>query len=84
MFQLSPSFAFVPASAQKHVEEGTFDWDNKEHQKLLMAMLMTAADISAIARPWGVQREVAEVSGFRLGLQTVNCCLCNQPSPPQR
>lgn len=62
MLKLASTSSLVPAWAQKHVDEGTFDWDSKEHQKLLMAMLMTAADISAIARPWGVQREVAEVS----------------------
>ena len=56
----------VCALLQKLVQDGTFDWDNKEHQSLLMAMLMTAADISAIARPWGVQREVAEVGRVTL------------------
>lgn len=39
---------------------GKFDWDSMEHKKLLMAMLMTAADISAVARPWEVQLSTAE------------------------
>ncbi len=43
------------------VTQGTFDWANQAHRDLFIAMLMTAADLSAIARPWEIQRRVAIV-----------------------
>jgi hypothetical protein len=50
-----------------------FDFANEEHRRLLQAMLMTAADISAITRPWHVQHQVAEVS---IPLEGVCLCVC--------
>ena len=38
-----------------------FDWDIKEHRRLLMSMVMTAADLSAVVRPFAVQHRVAEM-----------------------
>eukprot|EP00055_Hartaetosiga_balthica_P014042 m.75056 g.75056 ORF g.75056 m.75056 type:complete len:510 (+) comp8469_c0_seq2:145-1674(+) len=43
------------------VATGTFAWDNDDHLKMFLSMLMTAADISAITRPWELQHRVAEV-----------------------
>eukprot|EP00730_Choanoeca_flexa_P007704 TRINITY_DN12378_c0_g1_i13.p1 TRINITY_DN12378_c0_g1~~TRINITY_DN12378_c0_g1_i13.p1 ORF type:complete len:833 (+),score=184.71 TRINITY_DN12378_c0_g1_i13:2084-4582(+) len=43
------------------VKTNTFDFNNKDHIVILQSILMTAADISAITRPWHVQRQVAEV-----------------------
>ncbi len=46
---------------QTLVKQKLFDWANHDHRDLLIAMLMTAADLSAIARPWDIQRRVAKV-----------------------
>ncbi|XP_071952121.1 dual 3',5'-cyclic-AMP and -GMP phosphodiesterase 11-like isoform X2 [Antedon mediterranea] len=40
------------------------DWCDEENREILRGMLMTACDVSAISKPWEVQKEVAElVSG---------------------
>ncbi|XP_033871150.1 cGMP-specific 3',5'-cyclic phosphodiesterase-like isoform X2 [Acipenser ruthenus] len=38
-----------------------FMWEDEHHRDLLRSMLMTACDISAITKPWPVQRRVAEL-----------------------
>ncbi|CAL1590635.1 unnamed protein product [Knipowitschia caucasica] len=38
-----------------------FVWDDEEHRELLRSMLMTACDISAITKPWPVQKRIAEL-----------------------
>ena len=40
------------------VDEGKTDWESDEHRDLLRSMLMTASDISAITKPWDVQKRV--------------------------
>ncbi|XP_070544781.1 dual 3',5'-cyclic-AMP and -GMP phosphodiesterase 11-like isoform X2 [Ptychodera flava] len=44
----------------KAVDAGQFNWSNDEHRDLLRCMMMTACDISAIAKPWEVEKQVAE------------------------
>ncbi|XP_077999251.1 dual 3',5'-cyclic-AMP and -GMP phosphodiesterase 11-like [Glandiceps talaboti] len=43
------------------VDNGQFSWTNEEHRDLLRCMMMTACDISAIAKPWEVEKQVAEL-----------------------
>ncbi|XP_048826127.1 cGMP-specific 3',5'-cyclic phosphodiesterase isoform X1 [Brienomyrus brachyistius] len=38
-----------------------FLWDDEYHRDLLRSMLMTACDISAITKPWPVQKKIAEL-----------------------
>uniref|UniRef100_A0AAY4DCZ5 Phosphodiesterase n=1 Tax=Denticeps clupeoides TaxID=299321 RepID=A0AAY4DCZ5_9TELE len=38
-----------------------FVWEDDGHRELLRSMLMTACDISAITKPWPVQKKVAEL-----------------------
>ncbi|XP_031441005.1 cGMP-specific 3',5'-cyclic phosphodiesterase isoform X2 [Clupea harengus] len=38
-----------------------FEWDDGDHRDLLRSMLMTACDISAITKPWPVQKRIAEL-----------------------
>ncbi|MFT7797415.1 cGMP-specific 3',5'-cyclic phosphodiesterase [Arapaima gigas] len=38
-----------------------FAWDDEKHRDLLRSMLMTACDISAITKPWPVQKKIAEL-----------------------
>ncbi|XP_030636374.1 cGMP-specific 3',5'-cyclic phosphodiesterase [Chanos chanos] len=38
-----------------------FVWEDDYHRELLRSMLMTACDISAITKPWPVQKRVAEL-----------------------
>ncbi|XP_022096548.1 cGMP-specific 3',5'-cyclic phosphodiesterase-like isoform X3 [Acanthaster planci] len=45
----------------KLVEQGVKDWHNPRHRDLLRGMMMTACDVSAITKPWEVQRRVAEL-----------------------
>jgi dual 3',5'-cyclic-AMP and -GMP phosphodiesterase 11 len=37
---------------QDLIENGTFEWTNSSHRIMFMSMLMTASDLSAVARPW--------------------------------
>ena len=39
---------------------GEIDWQAEEKKKLLSGMLMTAADVAAIAKPWELQHETAK------------------------
>lgn len=41
------------------VETGKIDWEQERHRDLLRSMMMTACDVSAITKPWEVQRKVA-------------------------
>ncbi|XP_017874339.1 PREDICTED: cGMP-specific 3',5'-cyclic phosphodiesterase [Drosophila arizonae] len=43
------------------VENGEFDWQGEEKKDLLCGMMMTACDVSAIAKPWEVQHRVAKL-----------------------
>ncbi|XP_055375430.1 cGMP-specific 3',5'-cyclic phosphodiesterase isoform X2 [Condylostylus longicornis] len=43
------------------VENGEFDWQSQEKKELLCGMMMTACDVSAIAKPWEVQHRVAKM-----------------------
>ncbi|XP_073330748.1 cGMP-specific 3',5'-cyclic phosphodiesterase [Pagrus major] len=38
-----------------------FVWEDEHHRDLLRSMLMTACDISAITKPWPVQKRIAEL-----------------------
>ncbi|XP_063049981.1 cGMP-specific 3',5'-cyclic phosphodiesterase [Engraulis encrasicolus] len=38
-----------------------FEWEDGTHRELLRSMLMTACDISAITKPWPVQKRIAEL-----------------------
>ncbi|XP_061748857.1 cGMP-specific 3',5'-cyclic phosphodiesterase-like, partial [Nerophis ophidion] len=38
-----------------------FAWEDERHRDLLRSMLMTACDISAITKPWPVQKKIAEL-----------------------
>ncbi|XP_055525606.1 cGMP-specific 3',5'-cyclic phosphodiesterase isoform X2 [Wyeomyia smithii] len=43
------------------VEGGEFDWQCEEKKEVLCGMMMTACDVSAIAKPWEVQHRVAKL-----------------------
>ncbi|KAF4528303.1 hypothetical protein B566_EDAN014978 [Ephemera danica] len=43
------------------VENGEFDWQSEEKKEVLCGMMMTACDVSAIAKPWEVQHKVAKL-----------------------
>ncbi|XP_053393300.1 dual 3',5'-cyclic-AMP and -GMP phosphodiesterase 11-like isoform X3 [Mercenaria mercenaria] len=43
------------------VEDETTDWDTDEHRDLLRSMMMTASDVSAITKPWDVQKRIADL-----------------------
>ncbi|XP_055677108.1 cGMP-specific 3',5'-cyclic phosphodiesterase isoform X2 [Lutzomyia longipalpis] len=43
------------------IESGEFDWQGEEKKELLCGMMMTACDVSAIAKPWEVQHKVAKL-----------------------
>ncbi|XP_023226284.1 cGMP-specific 3',5'-cyclic phosphodiesterase-like [Centruroides sculpturatus] len=45
----------------KLVETGTTNWLEPANKDLLRGMMMTACDISAICKPWEIQRKVAEL-----------------------
>ncbi|XP_019644258.1 PREDICTED: cGMP-specific 3',5'-cyclic phosphodiesterase-like isoform X2 [Branchiostoma belcheri] len=40
---------------------GVTDWTVEDNKSLLRAMMMTACDVSAICKPWEVQKKVAEL-----------------------
>uniref|UniRef100_A0A1I8FWH6 Phosphodiesterase n=1 Tax=Macrostomum lignano TaxID=282301 RepID=A0A1I8FWH6_9PLAT len=44
---------------QQLVTDRAFNWSETAHQDLLLGLLMTAADLSAITKPWSVQKKVA-------------------------
>ena len=35
-----------------------YDWNVASHKELLRSMMMTACDVSAITKPWPVQKQV--------------------------
>ncbi|XP_074095925.1 phosphodiesterase 6 isoform X2 [Cotesia typhae] len=47
------------------IDDGEFDWQSEEKKRLhfsvLCGMMMTACDVSAIAKPWDVQHRVAKL-----------------------
>uniref|UniRef100_A0A1A9WNF2 Phosphodiesterase n=1 Tax=Glossina brevipalpis TaxID=37001 RepID=A0A1A9WNF2_9MUSC len=43
------------------VDNGEFDWQSEDRKELLCGMMMTACDVSAIAKPWEVQHRVAKL-----------------------
>lgn len=49
------------AKLESLVRDDQFQWDNQEHRNVLLAVSMTAADLSASAKPWDVQVETVKV-----------------------
>ena len=45
---------------QTAADMGEIDWQAEDRKKLLSSMLMTAADVAAIAKPWELQHETAK------------------------
>ncbi|CAH1730741.1 unnamed protein product [Chironomus riparius] len=43
------------------IDNGEFDWQSDEKKELLCGMMMTACDVSAIAKPWEVQHSIAKL-----------------------
>ncbi|CAG9817476.1 unnamed protein product [Phaedon cochleariae] len=43
------------------IDNGEFDWQSDDKKDLLSGMMMTACDVSAIAKPWDVQHRVAKL-----------------------
>ncbi|XP_039277552.1 cGMP-specific 3',5'-cyclic phosphodiesterase isoform X1 [Nilaparvata lugens] len=43
------------------IENGEFDWQSEGKKELLCGMMMTACDVSAIAKPWEVQHKMAKL-----------------------
>ncbi|XP_065214815.1 cGMP-specific 3',5'-cyclic phosphodiesterase isoform X2 [Planococcus citri] len=43
------------------VENGEFDWQSEEKKELLCGILMSACDVSAIAKPWEIQHKMAKL-----------------------
>ncbi|KAL3107856.1 hypothetical protein niasHT_017088 [Heterodera trifolii] len=43
------------------VKEGIFSWEDDKHRCLVQAILMTACDLIATAKPWQVQTETVKV-----------------------
>ncbi|KAL0277369.1 UNVERIFIED_CONTAM: hypothetical protein PYX00_004686 [Menopon gallinae] len=48
-------------SFRELVDNGEFDWQSEEKKELLCGMMMTACDVSAIAKPWEVQHKMAKL-----------------------
>lgn len=48
-------------SFRELVDDGEFDWQSEEKKELLCGMMMTACDVSAIAKPWEVQHKMAKL-----------------------
>ncbi|KAL7639239.1 UNVERIFIED_CONTAM: hypothetical protein RMT77_010773 [Armadillidium vulgare] len=42
-------------------DNGEFDWQSPDKKELLCGMMMTACDVSAIAKPWEVQHKIAKL-----------------------
>ncbi|XP_037793499.1 LOW QUALITY PROTEIN: cGMP-specific 3',5'-cyclic phosphodiesterase-like [Penaeus monodon] len=42
-------------------DNGEFDWQSDEKKQLLCGMMMTACDVSAIAKPWEIQHKTAKL-----------------------
>lgn len=43
------------------MQSGEKDWADGNKRDLLRAMMMTACDLSAICKPWRIQKRVAEM-----------------------
>ncbi|CAH1122354.1 unnamed protein product [Ceutorhynchus assimilis] len=43
------------------IDNGEFDWQSDDKKDLLSGMMMTACDVSAIAKPWEVQHRIAKL-----------------------
>ncbi|KAF7274071.1 hypothetical protein GWI33_013248, partial [Rhynchophorus ferrugineus] len=43
------------------IDNGEFDWQSDDRKDLLSGMMMTACDVSAIAKPWEVQHRIAKL-----------------------
>ncbi|XP_068745612.1 cGMP-specific 3',5'-cyclic phosphodiesterase-like [Montipora capricornis] len=46
---------------EKLVHSDSTDWSVTNNRELLRAMMMTACDVAAITKPWGIQQKVAEL-----------------------
>nr|CAI5870150.1 unnamed protein product [Callosobruchus analis] len=44
------------------IDNGEFDWQSEDKKELLSGMMMTACDVSAIAKPWEVQHKIAKLA----------------------
>ncbi|XP_023335446.1 cGMP-specific 3',5'-cyclic phosphodiesterase, partial [Eurytemora carolleeae] len=42
-------------------DAGEIDWQSEDKKKLLCSMLMTAADVASIAKPWEIQHKLAKL-----------------------
>ncbi|GIY63836.1 dual 3',5'-cyclic-AMP and -GMP phosphodiesterase 11 [Caerostris darwini] len=45
----------------QNARKRNYNWNREDNRQLLRAMLMTACDISAITKPWEIQKKVAEL-----------------------
>ncbi|XP_067002756.2 probable 3',5'-cyclic phosphodiesterase pde-5 isoform X2 [Anabrus simplex] len=54
---------FFPNKARvgQLVSDQSFSWTESEHRMLLLAITMTASDLSASAKPWELQKETVKV-----------------------
>ncbi|GFO18541.1 cGMP-specific 3',5'-cyclic phosphodiesterase [Plakobranchus ocellatus] len=43
------------------VKSGNSNWQDDENRNLLRSMMMTASDVSAISKPWEIQKKVASL-----------------------
>ena len=43
------------------IDDDSLDWSNHKHRSLLRGMMMTACDLSAITKPWPIQKKVAKL-----------------------
>lgn len=48
-------------SFKELVDNGEFDWQSESKKDLLCGMMMTACDVSAIAKPWEIQHKMAKL-----------------------
>ena len=51
----------VRGSYRTLLDSNTFNWSNNDHRSLIMSMIMTASDLSAIVKPFDIQRRTAEI-----------------------
>ena len=47
---------------EKLVHSDSTDWSVTNNRELLRAMMMTACDVAAITKPWGIQQKVSHYS----------------------
>lgn len=54
---------FFPNKAKLNqtIQEQTFSWSNQDHRFLVLAISMTASDLSASAKPWDIQVQTVKI-----------------------